>query len=81
MLLRQMSDGHVVTVQSAEGHMITLSVQNGRAVLSLSEALGGNNMTMNGAGGGVINGSVLEEGVFTPTVSNSVVRGYRVFSR
>lgn len=72
MSLRQMSDGHVLTIQSAEGHMIELSVQEGLAVLSLSdEAVGGSGLQSAGArlGGGIVNSSRLEEGVFTTIVS------------
>ena len=65
MSLRQMSDGHVLTILSAEGHMITLGVRSGRAVLSLS----GRSGLMSEARGGVLNGSALEEGVVTSIVS------------
>lgn len=66
MSLRQMRDGHVLTIRSAEGHMITLGVRSGRAVLSLS---GGSGLMREEARGGILNGSLLEERVFTSIVS------------
>ena len=73
MSLRQLSDGHVMTLRSAEGHVIRLSVRDGRVVLSLREPV------RIGSGGGLdqlmggeeveVEGPVLEEGEFTPVVS------------
>ena len=68
MDLRQVNDGHVLTIRSILGHMIRLTVQGGRAVLELSETVGGSGSDASG-GGGTINGTVLQEGVFTPVVS------------
>lgn len=76
MDLRQVDDGHVLTMRSIQGHVIRLTVQGGRVVLELSEAVGGSGLAMNGSdsgggggGGGVINGAMLQEGVFTSVVS------------
>lgn len=70
MSLRQTSDGHVLTIQSAEGHMIRLSIQSGRAVLLLSDAVEGSGLGLpTSAQGGVATSPVLEEGIFTPIVS------------
>ena len=57
--LRQMSDGHVMTVRSAEDHVIRLEIRQGRAVLSLRL----------GAEETDVQGPLLEEGVFVPVVS------------
>lgn len=70
MQLRQMDDGHVMTLQSVEGHMIRLSVQSGRAVLMLSsesiEGSGGGQLFLDG---GTVIGPLLEDGVFEFIVS------------
>ncbi|ORU94842.1 MAG: hypothetical protein A6F71_09775 [Cycloclasticus sp. symbiont of Poecilosclerida sp. M] len=71
MDLRQVNDGHVLTIRSIQGHMIRLTVQGGRVVLELSEAVEGSGLALNGSdtgGGGVVNGAALQEGVFTPVV-------------
>ena len=67
MHLRQMSGGHVLTIGSIEGHMIRLSLQSGgQAMLSLSEPdVEGIPNTPTST----VNGSTLEEDVFTPIVS------------
>lgn len=72
MQLRQMDDGHVMTLQSVEGHMIRLSVRSGRVVLMLSsksiEGSGSGQLSLDGARGTVI-GPLLEDGVFEFIVS------------
>ena len=74
---RQASDGHVMTLGSAEGHTITLDLRDGgRVALSLSAAV----RTGSGSGSGIqpfdetedfgeIVGPVLNEAIFTPAVS------------
>lgn len=74
MTLRQMSDGHVMTLRSVEGHVIRLSVRDGQLVLSLSEPV------LFGSGSGLtplsdgeereVVGPVLDEGEFIPVVSS-----------
>ena len=58
MLLRNLGDGHVMTVTSIEDHVIRLFVQNGLAAMTLS---------VEGTNEEVI-GGLLEEGQFTPVV-------------
>lgn len=76
MSLRQMSDGHVMTLTSVEGHMIRLIVRNGQAVLSLSEPVGGSG---SGIGLGLpvepseLAGPDLIEGEFTSVVSQLAI--------
>lgn len=71
MSLRQMSDGHVLTIRSAEGHTIEFGVRNGRAVLSLVATGSASPMES-----GQVDSAVLEEGVFTPVVSCHTIREY-----
>lgn len=65
MSLRQMGDGHVITIGTMDGHMISLYIRNGEAVLFLGQS-GGDSTSE-------LSGGMLEEGVFTPVV-NSIVR-------
>ena len=56
--LRQMGDGHVMSIGSTEGHMIRLLVRNGSAVMTLHVE-----GTSEQASGGI-----LDEGVFVAMV-------------
>ena len=57
-----MGDGHVMTIGSELGHVISLTIRSGRAVLTLSEPSEGPKE--------VESLSPLEEGVFIPIVSD-----------
>lgn len=58
LTLRQMGDGHVMSIGSIEGHMIRLFVSNGTAVMALSGLESGEQAA----------GATLDEGVFVDVV-------------
>ena len=67
MLLKQLEDGHVMTLASTMGHCITVSIRDARPVLVLN---GGANATFDEQ---ETLGERLEENVFTSLVINNFV--------
>ena len=75
MSLRQIGDGHVLTINSVEGHVISLHIRDGRATLSLSAPPPQDGVSASGSGEGdlmmddrpEVAGS-LNKGIFVPVV-------------